>query len=940
MNLRKSLIKLLTAALVFNAAVTFSFADFKEIYEETSSENISRGVVYEKISRFTNRGWLNMNILRIDLDDEYTALDVLTSEIGLSSRDALTGLASKNESSNRIIGAVNGDFYDTKESSTIGPIVRNGDLVTSSKNNPNFATFNIDNDGKAFIDYWIGNTQSLINMDNEYVLDIHHKNKSYVNNGVILLDKSWGQYSFGNEKHEDIVEIVIVKDKIKEIRNNLEAIEIPENGYIVAAAGTTKEYILNNFSVNDNILLDIKSEPDFEKLALAMGGGSQILKDGIIPEEFTLKIAGSHPRTALGISEDKREVIMVTIDGRNSSYSGVTQRELAEILLELGSYNGINLDGGGSTEMIVKSSGEKTLHIVNHPSGGYERRIMNGIAVLNNGPESSLRGIKLDTADSNIFIDTSRELFIRGYDKNYNPVEINPTEAEWSIKGIEGRFVENKFIPQSPGKGTITASYRGKTAAIEVRALANPIKLKISPSKIYIDSKKQVPINVIAANTAGYEARVDSSALIWSIPSNMGKIEDNTFISSDKVTNDLIKASFYDLDAYMQVSTGLLNTVLEEFENLNVSFLPYPNEVTGSVELSSKEKSGNSSIKLNYDFSNASDSKAAYIVFNDGGIPIEEKPEKLGMWVYGNKGNSHWLRGKLTDSNGNSFSLTFERYVDWEGWKFVESLIPSGAVAPLKLERLYLVEIEPGYRDSGYIYIDDLTAFYKSKIHREIPKNTVVYSDTRNISVDMQNENSFRFLAHGSITDMDTLLDNLVINKLSNISSDMDLSLFTNQVDSKLTEKLSNDYMVVSAGYSHTKFKNSSFIKLNNNNNGSIRATDYNQWIWLLDTLKEIDSDSLFVTLPKPLSFKDKLEEKLFLDTLKKLREEENMDVWVFTGGNNKNFEVEATDGIRIVKLKSYPINNEFDYKELKYMVFTVNDGHVTYEIKDIADNK
>ncbi|WP_432407071.1 phosphodiester glycosidase family protein [Wukongibacter sp. M2B1] len=938
MNLKKSFIKLVTTALIFNSVITFSFADFVEIYEERSSENISRGVIHEKISRFTNRGWLNMNILRIDLDDEYTSLDVLTSENGISGRDALTGLASKNESANRIIGAVNGDFYDTKEFSTVGPIVREGDLVTSSKNSPDFATFNIDNDSKAFIDYWAGNTQKFMNLDKDYVLNINYKNKSYVNNGIILLDKSWGEFSFGTEKHENIVEVVVINDQVKEIRDNLEATMIPEDGYIIAAAGTTKELLLNNFSVNDRVLVEVSSAPNFKELALAMGGGAQILKDGFIPQEFSLNISGSHPRTAIGISEDKKEVIMVTIDGRNASYPGVTQTELAEILVELGAYNGINLDGGGSTEMIVKSSGERNLDIANHPSGGYERRIMNALAVLNNGPESSLKGIKLDTVDSNIFIDTSRELFIKGYDKNYNPLEIDPTKAKWSVEGIEGRFVDNKFIPQSAGIGTITASYNGETASIKVRALDNPVKLKVSPSKIYAESNKEVPIYVSATNDEGYEARIDSSALIWSIPNGLGEIENNKFISTDKVSNDIVKASLYDLNAYVHVSTGLLHTIIEDFENLNGSFLPYPNEVKGNLELSSKEKSGNSSAKLNYDFSNANDTKAAYIVFDNGGISMEERPEKLGMWVYGNKGNSHWLRGKVTDSTGSSFNLTFERYVDWEGWKFVEAYVPSNAAAPLKLERLYLVEIEPSYKDSGHIYIDDLTAFYKSKVDKEIPKDTIVYSDARNIPAELKNENSFRFLAHGEIADMNTLLDNLVVNKLSNVSSDMSLNLFTNQVDDKLSQRLSNEYMVVTSGYSHTKFKNSSFIKLNNNNNGSIRATDYNQWTWLFNTLKTIDSDSLFVTLPKPLSFNDKLEEKLFLDTLRNLKEEKNIDVWIFTGGNNKAFEVEAIDGIRIVKLKTYPTDSKFNYQNLKYMVFTVNDGYVTYEIKNMYD--
>lgn len=933
LNFKKSFIKLLVITLVFNIFITFSSAEFIEIYEENSLEKLSQGVTHENILRFTDKGWLNMNVLRIDLDDKYTSLDVLTSVDGISGRDSLTGLASKNESASKVIGAINGDFYDTRAFSTIGPIVKDGELITSSKNSPDFATFNIDTKGKPFIDYWTTNTQRIINLENQYSLDIKYKNKSYVTTSVILLDNNWGQFSFGKEKHENIVEMLIVKDKITEIRNNLEAVEIPEDGYVVAATGTSKEYILNNFSVNDKVLIDATSEPNFEKLALSMGGGAVILKDGIIPDAFSLKIPGRHPRTGVGISKDNKEIIMLTIDGRSESYPGVTQEELAEFLIELGAYNAINLDGGGSTEMIVRPTGENDLSIANEPSGGFERKIMNGLAVLNNGPETSLKGIEIDSSDSNIFVNTSREFLTKGYDKNYNPAYIDPAKAKWSVKGIEGKFIKNRFFPTTTGKGTITASYKGKTASIDVRVLDNPIKLEISPSKIYAESGHQVPIHVKATNDEGYRAIIDSRDLDWDIPNAIGEIENNTFIASNSVNNDLLKASMGGIDTYVQVTTGYLKIILDDFEKISGSFLSYPNEVTGSFRLSSREKSGESSGKLSYDFGNASDSKAAYIAFNNGGISLEERPEKIGLWVYGNKGNSHWLRGKLTDSAGKTFNLTFERYVDWDGWKFTEANIPSGAVAPLNLERLYLVETEPCYQDSGYIYVDDLTAFYKSKVNKEIPKDSTVYFDKRNLSVDLKNENSFRFLAHGSIGSIDTLLDNLAINKLSNVSKDMGLNLFTNHIDTKLVEKLSDNYTVVSSGYSHTKFKNSSFIKLDNRN-GGIRATDYNQWIWLLDILHSTDSDSIFVTLPNSLSFKDKLEEDLFFDTFKKLKDERDIDIWIFTGGNNKDFEVDAIDGIRLVKLKSYPDHKKIDiYNDLKYMTFTVNDGYVTYEI-------
>jgi hypothetical protein len=626
---------------------------------------------------------------------------------------------------------------------------------------------------------------------------------------------------------------------------------------------------------------------------------------------------------------------MVTIDGRTSSYPGVTQRELAEILIELGAYNAINLDGGGSTEMVVKHLGDNIASIANNPSGGYERKIMNGLAVLNNSPKTTLKGIKIECDDSNIFTETSRELRLKGYDKNYNPVEIDIEDAQWSVSGIEGSFIGNNFIPKTTGKGTINVSYKNKTSSIDIRSIGNPIKLNVSPSKIFAEAEKRVPLYIEAVNDEGYKAKIDSKDLVWSIPNKIGNIEDNTFIASDEVSNDIIKASLDNIDAYIQISTNYLNAILEDFESPNASFLPYPNEVRGSFELSSKEKNGNFSGKLSYDFNNVNGSKAAYIVFDNEGLHMEERPEKLGLWVYGNEGNGHWLRGKLKDSAGNSFNITFERNVDWDGWKFVEAVIPNNAVAPLKLERLYLVEIEPSYMDSGYIYIDELTAFYKPNFEKKIPKNTAVYIDERNVFSELKNENSFRFLAHGSIGTIDTLLDKWFVNKLSYVTEAVDLNIFTNHINSKLEEKLSDNYLVGASGYSHTKFKNSSFIRLDNTN-GGLRATDYNQWIWLLNTVNNLQSDSLFVILPKPLNFTDKLEEKLFFDTLEKLKEEKNMDVWILTGGNNKDFEIQVIRGIRLVKLKSFPRDDEINLNnDFKYMIFTVNDGYVTYEIKN-----
>lgn len=75
-----------------------------------------------------------------------------------------------------------------------------------------------------------------------------------------------------------------------------------------------------------------------------------------------------HPRTAVGQKVDGN-IVLVVVDGRSSANAGVTGKELAEIMLELGCVNSINLDGGDSSEMIVDDK------IINKPSGGSERPI-------------------------------------------------------------------------------------------------------------------------------------------------------------------------------------------------------------------------------------------------------------------------------------------------------------------------------------------------------------------------------------------------------------------------------------------------------------------------------------------------------------------------------------------------------------------------------------
>ncbi len=83
-----------------------------------------------------------------------------------------------------------------------------------------------------------------------------------------------------------------------------------------------------------------------------------------------------HPRSAVGLTQDGLWVFMI-VDGRNGMHSsGATIGELTEILRSQRITYAMNLDGGGSTELIVDG------RIYNLPSDGYERSVSYGLGAI------------------------------------------------------------------------------------------------------------------------------------------------------------------------------------------------------------------------------------------------------------------------------------------------------------------------------------------------------------------------------------------------------------------------------------------------------------------------------------------------------------------------------------------------------------------------------
>jgi hypothetical protein len=114
-----------------------------------------------------------------------------------------------------------------------------------------------------------------------------------------------------------------------------------------------------------------------------VGGYPELLDDGARVGDLGVAdqptFAGSRqPRTAVGYAPDTRRLWMLVVDGRQAPYSvGMSLPELADLLEAFGATEALNLDGGGSSVMVVQGVAQ------NHPSDEKgERPVVNALAVV------------------------------------------------------------------------------------------------------------------------------------------------------------------------------------------------------------------------------------------------------------------------------------------------------------------------------------------------------------------------------------------------------------------------------------------------------------------------------------------------------------------------------------------------------------------------------
>lgn len=334
--------------------------------------HLDTGVSHMYMRRFTPAGPMVVHVLRADPHHVTIKSLVAQRREGGFARAPVSQIARTSGA----LAAINGSFFNFVNNEPAGLLVQDGQIISSSHHNR--SVFGIRFDGTPFIDD--AEVRAAVLLEDGRELTVAGVNRRAKPNQITLYTPHFGR-STRTQPYPYRYEAAI-DSRGNVVAANNGNMPIPRGGYVVSANGRSFYRAMQDLQPGARALVYTQLSGIWEGVRYAVGGGPTIVHGSRVhvtarEEGFGHHIAsGRAPRTAIGYTP-AGVTLMVTVDGRVPRHSvGCTLRELARLMIELGAVEAINLDGGGSTEMVIAGKP------VNRISGGAERLVSNAIGIF------------------------------------------------------------------------------------------------------------------------------------------------------------------------------------------------------------------------------------------------------------------------------------------------------------------------------------------------------------------------------------------------------------------------------------------------------------------------------------------------------------------------------------------------------------------------------
>lgn len=335
----------------------------------------------------------------------------------------------------KVICAINGDFFDISANGnlpyqTTGENVSDGEFYRTSNGHGGGGTLGFTNNGTADSLIADGKAERTKNM----ILAVYDENNNIINEfEVENLNKEpiegqssvyFGNYN-SNKEYEPISFDVISGSNVYMIDEaELALPNNPSDFYGLGTISSLEAKTINkgqfaivsrNKLINETLKVGVRIRIQYEftgrfkDVTGATGYNNLIYND--VNQLHDGYIADRAPRTVLGKKADGTLVMMV-IDGRQGGDGmyGADGTELAAIMKSYGCVNAYNLDGGGSSTIVVRE--ETGLKVLNSPSDNRERTDGNCILIVAEDPNYTVTTSEITSSSATITINTDNPSYI------------------------------------------------------------------------------------------------------------------------------------------------------------------------------------------------------------------------------------------------------------------------------------------------------------------------------------------------------------------------------------------------------------------------------------------------------------------------------------------------------------------------------------------------
>ena len=506
---------------------------------------VASGVEYSHFAVATTAGPLNIHHLRVDLGNPTVRVGMgLASDRLMSVDETVSSMARRS----RAVAGVNGDYFDIHESGMpLNIVVKDGQLLRSPVARVALA---IDQDGGARIVRfrWTGSIVLSTTRESYFLAGY---NTGFVSDGLVAVSniRGYGAPVPDPATRQAVVELTPADDPAaqpfippaqaavlpatQETGNYLVKNVWPQQAYyapfpgdalIVVGRGAAADWLLQKMAPGAPVQVNLTTTPTWRGLQMAIGGGPLLVQDGEVVGDPYSPAPGERDRrfpvAGVGISQDRRTMMLVAVDGRQPRLSiGLTRPQLATYLRRLGADQAMAFDSGGSATMVVRLPGQGVPRVVNSPSDGVERPVANALLVYTTAIAGPATRLLVNTGQPlRLFAGAKTPLGVIGVDAQGSPVPL-PAPVKITaplplITVIPGNTLR---AGRTPGTGLVLVQSGPASGQMRISVASRLSRLVLAPETVAVAPRAKRTLNLQGIDTDGYPVLLPDHAASWTV---------------------------------------------------------------------------------------------------------------------------------------------------------------------------------------------------------------------------------------------------------------------------------------------------------------------------------------------------------------------------------------------------------------------------------------